>query len=81
MRNLYAAMTFLVTLAICAADGNGAEYAPVPGAFPLTRWAKDVSPENVLPEYPRRTLPRLPRFGAGTVGELNTNAVREDTLP
>jgi hypothetical protein len=58
MRNLYAAMTFLVTLGACAADEGRAEYAPVPGAFPLTRWAKDVSPENALPEYPRPMLVR-----------------------
>ena len=45
MRNLYAAMTFLVTLGACAADESRAEYAPVPGEFPLTRWAKDVAPQ------------------------------------
>jgi len=58
MRNLYTAMTFLVTLGACAADEGRAEYAPVPGKFPLTRWANDVSPENVLPEYPRPMLVR-----------------------
>jgi len=58
MRNLYAAMTFLVILGACAADESRAEYAPVPGAFPLTRWANDVSPQNVLPEYPRPMLVR-----------------------
>jgi len=58
MRSPYAAMTFLVTLGVWAADESWAEYAPVPGEFPLTRWAKDVSPENVLPEYPRPMLVR-----------------------
>jgi len=41
-----------------AADTNRRTYEPVPGAFPLTRWAKDVSPEKALPEYPRPMLVR-----------------------
>jgi hypothetical protein len=40
------------------ADNSTATYAPVPGAFPLTRWAKDVSPQRALPEYPRPQLVR-----------------------
>ncbi len=34
-----------------------ADWKPVPGHL-VTRWAKDVSPENALPEYPRPQLVR-----------------------
>ena len=33
-------------------------WQPVPGAFGMTRWAKDVTPDKVLPEYPRPQLVR-----------------------
>ena len=35
-----------------------ADWKPVPGKFPMTRWANDVSPDKVLPEYPRPQLVR-----------------------
>lgn len=34
------------------------DWQPVPGPFAMTRWAKEVSPDNVLPEYPRPQLVR-----------------------
>ena len=41
-----------------AGQGFGADWKPVPGAFPMTRWAKDVSPDKALPEYPRPQMVR-----------------------
>ena len=36
---------------------QAAEWAPVPGHI-MTRWAKEVSPQNALPEYPRPQMVR-----------------------
>ena len=58
MRNLLVAMAVVVAPDAWAAEPSRGEYAPVPGAFPLTRWAKDVSPDKALPEYPRPMLVR-----------------------
>ncbi|MBN2579638.1 MAG: glycoside hydrolase family 2 [Pirellulales bacterium] len=46
---------FLVTF--LGAAISAAEWRPVEGTL-STRWAKDVSPENVLPEYPRPQMVR-----------------------
>ncbi|MCE9611285.1 MAG: hypothetical protein K8R23_13910 [Chthoniobacter sp.] len=51
------------SLLLCAATGlticcSAQEWKMVPGAFPQTRWAKDVSPNGVLPEYPRPQMVR-----------------------
>ena len=47
-----------VFTALClAGSGLAAAWQPVPGKI-MTRWAKDVSPDNVLPEYPRPQLVR-----------------------
>ncbi|MCE9547747.1 MAG: glycoside hydrolase family 2 [Planctomycetia bacterium] len=43
---------------VLAGTAIAAEWKPVPSQFPSTRWAKDVSPDNVLPEYPRPQLVR-----------------------
>jgi len=42
---------------ICGATAYGADWAPVPGQL-ITQWAKDISPENPWPEYPRPALVR-----------------------
>ncbi|MDZ4781583.1 MAG: glycoside hydrolase family 2 TIM barrel-domain containing protein [Planctomycetia bacterium] len=52
-RSMLAAV--LIGLAISSADG--AEWKPAKGPL-MTRWAADVSPAKVLPEYPRPTLVR-----------------------
>lgn len=36
---------------------SAAEWQPVPGPL-VTRWAKDVSPKNALPDYPRPQMTR-----------------------
>ena len=47
---VYKHSAFLGQESVWAAQA--AEWAPVPGHI-MTRWAKEVSPENALPEYPR----------------------------
>jgi hypothetical protein len=51
-RNLTLALLLAVTTAAIAAEWKQ-KTAPV-----MTRWAKDVTPENVLPEYPRPQMVR-----------------------
>ncbi|MFT5473715.1 MAG: hypothetical protein ACI856_002048, partial [Kiritimatiellia bacterium] len=34
------------------------DWKPAPSAFGMTRWAAEVSPQNVLPEYPRPQMVR-----------------------
>lgn len=55
---------FLGVLAVCCAAARAAaqerEWRPVQGR-PLTRWASEVTPDRVLPEYPRPQLVR-PRW-------------------
>ncbi|HEX8912689.1 MAG TPA: glycoside hydrolase family 2 TIM barrel-domain containing protein [Humisphaera sp.] len=66
MRNHPMNRTLLATLALVAWTAGtaaaqdaprAAKWAPVPGKL-MTRWAKDVSPDNVLPEYPRPQMVR-----------------------
>ncbi len=40
-----------------ASSANAADWKPAAGPL-MTRWAKDVRPDNVLPEYPRPQLVR-----------------------
>src|SRR5262245_56998268 len=44
-------------LLIAAAPSRADDWKPAPGPL-LTRWAKDVSPDKVLPEYPRPQMAR-----------------------
>ena len=48
------ALAFIIALTAAAAQ---AQWKPVPGAI-ASRWAKDVSPDNALPEYPRPQMVR-----------------------
>jgi len=52
--HLVAAILLATTTALSATE---APWAPAPGSL-MTRWAKDVSPEKVLPEYPRPQMVR-----------------------
>src|SRR5947209_13542494 len=47
----------LIVLAINALTGYSADWQPAKGPL-ATRWAKDVSPTNALPEYPRPQMVR-----------------------
>jgi beta-galactosidase/beta-glucuronidase len=59
MRIRFAARVFtgLFALALVASNGFSAEWQPAHGPL-ATRWAKDVSPTNALPEYPRPQMVR-----------------------
>ena len=49
--------TLLFTTVFMAGHALAADWKPVPGHL-MTRWAKDVSPDKVLPEYPRPQMVR-----------------------
>ena len=54
-----ASFTFLILLAIPRmARADVAPYQPVPGAFGMTKWACEVTPETALPQYPRPQMVR-----------------------
>jgi beta-galactosidase/beta-glucuronidase len=61
------------------------EFKWQPAAGPLkTRWAKDVSPANVLPEYPRPQLVRKEWMNLNGLWELamtNREAAKPDSFP
>ena len=48
----------LLTTLWLASHAVAADWKPVPGPFPMTRWAKDVSPDQSLPQYPRPQMVR-----------------------
>jgi Glycosyl hydrolases family 2, sugar binding domain/Glycosyl hydrolases family 2, TIM barrel domain/Glycosyl hydrolases family 2 len=68
----------LLSLILCALIGSpaGADWKPAPGPL-LTRWAREVSPDRVHPEYPRPQMRRerwqslngLWQYAAATEGE------------
>ncbi len=49
--------SLLVSLIVCCPILTAAEWQPKQAPL-MTRWAKDVSPTNVLPEYPRPQMVR-----------------------
>jgi beta-galactosidase/beta-glucuronidase len=49
--------SFIAQLAFQVVIAYGQDWKPSPGPL-MTRWAKDVSPKNVLPEYPRPQMVR-----------------------
>ncbi len=53
---LWVLVSVTVVLAFCAASAQ-AKWAPAKGPL-MTKWAKDVSPDNVHPEYPRPQMVR-----------------------
>jgi len=55
MRNV--AAIAVLTSCFLAAPGRGEDWKPADGPL-FTRWAKDVSPDNVHPEYPRPQMVR-----------------------
>ena len=51
------AIVLAAACAVMQAQGGPSVWAPVPGRV-TTRWAADVSPDRVHPEYPRPQLVR-----------------------
>src|SRR3954471_8220547 len=75
-----------VVLAICCVSSAWcAESKWQPAAGPLkTRWSKDVSPANALPEYPRPQLVRKDWLNLNGLWELaitNRDAAKPDSFP
>jgi len=53
-----------------------------PGVAPLmTRWAKDVSPQNALPEYPRPQMVRQEWLNLNGLWQLDLTAGESDAAP
>lgn len=60
LMNIPQALTLLTAaaaLTTLATEAGGAAWAPAPGPL-MTRWAKEVSPNDPLPDYPRPQLVR-----------------------
>src|SRR5262245_54063898 len=69
---------FLVPILVCAiASTSAAEWQPAKGPL-MTRWAKEVSPEKVLPEYPRPQLVREHCRSRNGLGEYAIRPKGED---
>ena len=51
------ALLVVLTSGLAAAPPDEATWQPVDGPL-MTRWAKEISPDNVLPEYPRPQMVR-----------------------
>src|SRR5438552_1531163 len=70
-------MRMIIALAVTALIAGstrfvfGDEWHPAPGPL-MTRWAKDVSPTNALPEYPRPQMVRK--------DWLNLNGLWDDAI-
>jgi beta-galactosidase/beta-glucuronidase len=78
-------LTIVFFAIICAFAGWSAESKWQPAAGPLkTRWAKEVSPANALPEYPRPQLVRKEWLNLNGLWELaitNRNVTKPDSFP
>jgi hypothetical protein len=61
MRSEFTMKRMQLTMAFCIVLGmsrtNAADWKPAPGPL-MTRWAKDVTPDTVHPEYPRPQMMR-----------------------
>ncbi len=56
-RKLIAVLGMAMIAGVATASLHGAEWKPAKGPL-MTRWAKDVSPQHALPDYPRPQLVR-----------------------
>jgi beta-galactosidase/beta-glucuronidase len=71
---------FAFSLLCSAGHVLAAAWQPVPGPFPMTRWAKDVSPAKVLPEYPRPQMVRKDWLNLNGLWDYSVIA-KEDQQP
>ncbi|MFL5612666.1 MAG: chitobiase/beta-hexosaminidase C-terminal domain-containing protein [Gemmatimonadaceae bacterium] len=57
LRSMFAAATLLASGTVAGAQTQASSWHPVGGRL-LTRWAADIDPSRVLPEYPRPQMVR-----------------------
>jgi hypothetical protein len=69
----------LLIVMVGGLTAQAAEWAPVPGHI-MTRWAKEVSPKNALPEYPRPQMVRKDWLNLNGLWDLAI-APKEDPRP
>src|SRR5215831_2574562 len=78
-------LTIVFFAIICAFAGRSSESKWQPADGPLkTRWAREVSPANALPEYPRPQLVRKEWLNLNGLWELaitNRNVAKPDSFP
>jgi hypothetical protein len=72
-------LAFGVLISLGASSQVGADWQPAKGPL-LTRWAKDVSPERVHPEYPRPQMVRKDWLNLNGVWQL-AFAKKGDSVP
>jgi beta-galactosidase/beta-glucuronidase len=63
-----------------ASHAVAADWKPAPGPFGMTRWANDVSPDQVLPGYPRPQMVRKDWLNLNGLWNYSVVA-REDKQP
>src|SRR5437899_2871140 len=68
-RSLFRASKLILLSFLPALCLHGAEWQPAPGPL-KTRWAKDVSPRNAHPEYPRPQMVRKDWLNLNGLWEL-----------
>ncbi|MEI6809024.1 MAG: sugar-binding domain-containing protein [bacterium] len=72
--------TVILIFALSLASVVLADWKPVPGNFPMSRWANDVKPATVLPEYPRPQMVRKDWLNLNGLWEYSLIA-REEKQP
>src|ERR1043166_6612125 len=73
----------VTTCCLIAAWGSEAKWRPADGPL-KTRWAKDVSPANALPEYPRPQLVRkewMNLNGLWDIAITDKDVAKPDSFP
>ncbi len=77
-----AVLVAMFVLGMCCgtADAQEPSWRPVEGQM-MTRWAKEVSPETVLPEYPRPTMVRDRWLNLNGLWEFAMRPVDEKQRP
>ena len=76
MRALTLISTLLLLVPLAWADDWKPAQSPL-----MTRWAKDVSPHNALPEYPRPQMVRQPWLNLNGLWQVDLDASRNEALP
>src|ERR1051326_7939797 len=78
-------ITFILLIIFVGFHSWSAEPKWQPAIGPLeTRWAKDVSPDNALPEYPRPQMVRKEWLNLNGLWDLaitNRDAAKPDSFP